>query len=203
MSMDDLYNNLKVYEPEVKGMSSSSSSTQNMDFVSSSNNHNSNTNGAVSTAKVVNAANGVSTTNTQVNAANIDNLSDAIIYDLEEMVLRWQMDMLTIKARRAPRNQDYKNKESTRRTVPVETSTSNLVYVDGLVPPPYTGNFMPPTPDLSFTGLDEFVNKPVVENKKSDEEVSKVDCNYHHKQFQKQRMVKPVWNNAQRVNHQN
>ncbi|GJY89252.1 putative ribonuclease H-like domain-containing protein [Tanacetum coccineum] len=42
------------------------------------------------------------------------------------------------------------------------------------VPPPYRGNFMPPTPDLSFTGLDEFVNKPVVENRKSDEEVSKV-----------------------------
>ncbi|GJW36575.1 ribonuclease H-like domain-containing protein [Tanacetum coccineum] len=42
------------------------------------------------------------------------------------------------------------------------------------VPPPYTGNFMPPTPDLSFTSLDEFVNKPVVENRKSDEEVSKV-----------------------------
>ncbi|GJW53924.1 putative reverse transcriptase domain-containing protein [Tanacetum coccineum] len=42
-----------------------------------------------------------------------------------------------------------------------------------LVPPPYTGNFMPPTPDLSFTSLDEFVNKPVVENRKSDEEVSK------------------------------
>ncbi|GJU83644.1 ribonuclease H-like domain-containing protein [Tanacetum coccineum] len=41
------------------------------------------------------------------------------------------------------------------------------------VPTPYTGNFMPPTPDLSFTGLDEFVNKPVVENRKSDEEVSK------------------------------
>ncbi|GJY31122.1 hypothetical protein Tco_0414617 [Tanacetum coccineum] len=42
------------------------------------------------------------------------------------------------------------------------------------VPPPYTGNFMPLTPDLSFTGLDEFVNKHVVENRKSDEEVSKV-----------------------------
>ncbi|GJY05500.1 hypothetical protein Tco_0371440 [Tanacetum coccineum] len=38
----------------------------------------------------------------------------------------------------------------------------------------FRGNFMPPTPDLSFTGLDEFVYKPVVENKKSDEEVSKV-----------------------------
>ncbi|GJV73047.1 hypothetical protein Tco_1493042 [Tanacetum coccineum] len=35
-------------------------------------------------------------------------------------------------------------------------------------------NFMPPTPDLSFTSLDEFVNKPVVENRKSNEEVSKV-----------------------------
>ncbi|GJW14132.1 hypothetical protein Tco_0018265 [Tanacetum coccineum] len=30
-----------------------------------------------------------------------------------------------------------------------------------------------------------------------------VDCNYHQKQFQNQRMVKPVWNNAQRVNYQN
>nr|GEV27416.1 uncharacterized mitochondrial protein AtMg00810-like [Tanacetum cinerariifolium] len=35
------------------------------------------------------------------------------------------------------------------------------------VPPPYTGNFMPPTPDLSFTGLDKFVNNPVVENCKA------------------------------------
>nr|GEY16471.1 ribonuclease H-like domain-containing protein [Tanacetum cinerariifolium] len=32
------------------------------------------------------------------------------------------------------------------------------------VPPPYTGNFMPPKPDLSFTGLDEFANKPIVKN---------------------------------------
>ncbi|GJU17439.1 hypothetical protein Tco_1145405 [Tanacetum coccineum] len=46
--------------------------------------------------------------------------------------------------------------------------------VENVVPLPYTGNFMPPTPDLPFTGLDDFVNKPVVENRKSDEEVSKV-----------------------------
>ncbi|GJV61580.1 ribonuclease H-like domain-containing protein [Tanacetum coccineum] len=73
------------------------------------------------------------------------------------------------------------------------------------VPPPYTGNFMPPTPDLSFIGLDEFINKPVVENFKamSSEEEPKVDCNYHQKQFRNQRMVKLVWNNAQRANHQN
>ncbi|GJX59521.1 hypothetical protein Tco_0290911 [Tanacetum coccineum] len=86
---------------------------------------------------------------------------------------------------------------------------------------------MPLTPDLSFTSLDEFVNKHVVENGKampseeepkivkknddapiieewvSDDEEEDVDCNYHQKQFQNQRMVKPVWNNAQRPNHQN
>ncbi|GJU20423.1 putative ribonuclease H-like domain-containing protein, partial [Tanacetum coccineum] len=35
------------------------------------------------------------------------------------------------------------------------------------VPPPYIGNFMPPTTDLSFTCLDEFVNEPVVEKCKA------------------------------------
>nr|GEU74493.1 retrovirus-related Pol polyprotein from transposon TNT 1-94 [Tanacetum cinerariifolium] len=35
------------------------------------------------------------------------------------------------------------------------------------IPPPYTENFMPPTHDLSFTGLDEFANKHVAENYKS------------------------------------
>ncbi|GJR36180.1 hypothetical protein Tco_1211864 [Tanacetum coccineum] len=74
MSMDDLYNNLKVYEPEVKGASSSSTSTQNMDFVSSNNSGRTN--------EAVNTAHGVSAISTQVSAANstnVDNLSDAVI----------------------------------------------------------------------------------------------------------------------------
>nr|GEV66212.1 hypothetical protein [Tanacetum cinerariifolium] len=82
MSMVDLYNNLKVYEPEVKGISSSSSSTHNMDFVSSLNNNTSSTNGAVNTAQAVNTSHRVSTASTQVNTSystNIDNLSDAVI----------------------------------------------------------------------------------------------------------------------------
>ncbi|GJY57829.1 hypothetical protein Tco_0457721 [Tanacetum coccineum] len=70
ISMDDLYNNLKVYQLEVKGISSSNSGTQNMAFVSSLNNN---------TNEVVITAHGVSTTSSQVNAANIDNLSNAII----------------------------------------------------------------------------------------------------------------------------
>nr|GEU80283.1 hypothetical protein [Tanacetum cinerariifolium] len=221
MSMDDLYNNLKVYEPEVKGMSSSSSSIQNMAFMSSSNNNTSSTNGAVNTAH------GVSTASTQ-------DLEQIYLDDMQEMDLRWQMAMLTMRAEReykAPRIQDNKHKESSRRCVLVETSAStDLVSCDGLggydwsdqaeEGPNYalmafsssssglevsndstcskssletvkllksqneqllkdlkkselmvlvykTGKFMSPTPDLSFTGLDEFVNKPVVENCKA------------------------------------
>ncbi|GJU62435.1 hypothetical protein Tco_1244270 [Tanacetum coccineum] len=73
--LDEKLSQEDVYEPEVKGMSSSSSSTQNMAFVSSSNNNTSSTN------EVVNAAHGVTTASTQVNTAystNIDNLSDAV-----------------------------------------------------------------------------------------------------------------------------
>nr|GEW78557.1 hypothetical protein [Tanacetum cinerariifolium] len=43
--------------------------------------------------------------------------------------------------------------------------------------PPYTENFMPPKPDLSYTGLDEFAVKLVVENKSSDEETKVVRKN--------------------------
>nr|GEW26369.1 ribonuclease H-like domain-containing protein [Tanacetum cinerariifolium] len=48
------------------------------------------------------------------------------------------------------------------------------------VTPPYTGNFIPPTPDLSFTGLDKFVNKHVMENCKamSSEEEPKIVRKY-------------------------
>ncbi|GJZ00297.1 hypothetical protein Tco_0517726 [Tanacetum coccineum] len=76
MSMGDVYNNLKVYELKVKGISSSSSSTQNMAFVSFSNNNTRSSN------EVVNAAHGVTTASTQVNivySINIDNFSDAVI----------------------------------------------------------------------------------------------------------------------------
>ncbi|GKB30051.1 ribonuclease H-like domain-containing protein, partial [Tanacetum coccineum] len=46
------------------------------------------------------------------------------------------------------------------------------------VPPPYTGNFMPPKPDLSFSGLEEFTSepiviKPIVENSEAKASIAK------------------------------
>ncbi|GKB27935.1 hypothetical protein Tco_0867336 [Tanacetum coccineum] len=133
-----------------------------MAFMSSSNNNNSSTNGAhYSTAQAVNTANGVSTANTQVNSSNIDNLSDVVICTFlasqpnnpqlnisRKLTINGKINVALIvqsgvlqlpkkghfaKECRALRNQDYKNKESTRRTVHVETSTSiALVSCDGL-----------------------------------------------------------------------
>nr|GEV96492.1 copia protein [Tanacetum cinerariifolium] len=56
----------------------------------------------------------------------------------------------------------------------VNNSKKGLGYENhNAVPPPYIGNFMHPTPDLSFTGLNEFDNKPVAENTKSSKEETK------------------------------
>ncbi|GJR31298.1 retrotransposon protein, putative, ty1-copia subclass [Tanacetum coccineum] len=79
MSMDDLYNNLKVYKPEVKGMYSSSSSTQNMAFIQPNN------------SKLAH-----------------EDLQQIHPDDLEEMDLRWQMAMLTMRARRFLKNTSRK-----------------------------------------------------------------------------------------------
>ncbi|GJV29260.1 ribonuclease H-like domain-containing protein [Tanacetum coccineum] len=185
LSLDDIFNNLKAYESEVKGTSSSTTNSHNVAFMSSSSTN--------STTRAVNTAQGVNTASTQGAAdssTTIENLSDAVIYsffasqpsipqldnedlqqinpdDLEEMDLRWNIAMLTMRARRflkntgrkldmankerigfdkskvecfnchkrghfarecrAPRNQDSRNKEPTRRTVPVEETTSNAL----------------------------------------------------------------------------
>ncbi|GJY99275.1 hypothetical protein Tco_0516705 [Tanacetum coccineum] len=118
ISLDDLYNNLKIYEPELAGSSSTIQNPQNVAFMSSnSTNSNNNTNEADNTSY------GVSAAYTQCNPTSGDNLSDAMICaflasqpnspqlaredleqidpdDLEEMDLQWEMAMLTIRARR-------------------------------------------------------------------------------------------------------
>ncbi|GJX28660.1 ribonuclease H-like domain-containing protein [Tanacetum coccineum] len=249
------------------------------------------------TNEAVNTTHGVSAASTQVsvtNSTHVDNLNDVKVLEITGRKLTvngnetFGFDKSKVKcynchkrrhfARecRAPRNQDYMNRESSKRSVPVNTTTSNaLVSCDGLggydwsdqakegpnyalmayssssfdsettnkdfkkselmviayktglesveekleiyklrkkleidqkekygiqfnvnkfenaskildklidsqivdnykkglgynaVPPPYTGIFMPPKPDLSFIGLKEFTNEPVVKNSKT------------------------------------
>ncbi|GJZ73805.1 ribonuclease H-like domain-containing protein [Tanacetum coccineum] len=128
LSMDDLYNNLKVYESEIKVQSSSSSNSQNVAFVSSKN--------TSSTNEAVNTAHEVSTASSQGQASSSTYIDTD---DLEEMDLKWQVAMLTMRrghfARecRAPRNQGNRNRDGPRRNAPVDTSTTNaLVVQDGI-----------------------------------------------------------------------
>ncbi|GJS68915.1 ribonuclease H-like domain-containing protein [Tanacetum coccineum] len=144
LSLDDLFNNLKAYESE--GATDSSTTVENL-----------------SDAVIY------SFFASQPSIPQLDNEDLQQIHpdDLEEMDLRWNIAMLTMRARRflkntgrkldmankerigfdkskvecfnchkrghfarecrAPMNQDSKNKEPTRRTVPVEETTSNAL----------------------------------------------------------------------------
>ncbi|GJZ05272.1 ribonuclease H-like domain-containing protein [Tanacetum coccineum] len=133
LSLDDLFNNLKAYETKVKGTSSSTTNSHNVAFLSSSSTN--------SATRAVNTTQGVNTASTQGAADSsiiVENLSDAVIYsffvsqpsipqlhnkdlqqihpdDLKEMDLRWNIAMLTMRARRFLKNTgkklDMANKE--------------------------------------------------------------------------------------------
>ncbi|GKB50851.1 putative ribonuclease H-like domain-containing protein, partial [Tanacetum coccineum] len=143
-SFDDLYNNFKIVEQEVKGTTSSSSSSQNMAFVSSP-----------SSTNEVNTAYEVSTANTQKTSRKITiNGSDTAGYDKfkVECFNYYKMGHFA-REYRGPRNQDSinKNQDSSRRTINVEeTSSKAIVAIDG------AGLFSPPKFDLSNSGLEEF-----------------------------------------------
>ncbi|GKD76297.1 hypothetical protein Tco_1334579, partial [Tanacetum coccineum] len=149
LSTDDLYNNLKVYEAEIKSQSSSSSNSQSVAFVSLDDT--SSTNEAVNTAHDVLAARSKGQTSSstydddvmfsffvnQSNSPQLDNedLEQIDTDDLEEMDLKWQVAMLTMRVKRghfarecrAPRNQGNRNGNAPRRIVPVETPANALV----------------------------------------------------------------------------
>nr|GEU83460.1 reverse transcriptase domain-containing protein [Tanacetum cinerariifolium] len=71
LSMDDLYNNLKVYVSEIKGQSSSSSNSKKVAFVSSDN--------TSSTNETVNTAHGVSAASSK-NQASTASYADNVIF---------------------------------------------------------------------------------------------------------------------------
>nr|GEY11175.1 hypothetical protein [Tanacetum cinerariifolium] len=104
LSMDDVYNNMKIYETEVKGSSSSIQNSQNVAFVSS------NSFGSTNQAYHSKFANTVSLSDdviysfftNQSNSLQLDNedLQQIDADDLEQMDLKWQMAILTMRPRR-------------------------------------------------------------------------------------------------------
>nr|GEV69264.1 ribonuclease H-like domain-containing protein [Tanacetum cinerariifolium] len=81
LDIDDLYNNLKVYEADIKGSSGSSLNSQNMAFISAE---------STSSTNELNAA--YSLDNKDLEQINQD--------DLEEMDLKWEVAMLSMRVKR-------------------------------------------------------------------------------------------------------
>nr|GEW00350.1 hypothetical protein [Tanacetum cinerariifolium] len=116
MSLDDMYNHLKVYEPEVQKKSESNS--QNMAFISSSNTNSGKD--EVHTASVPIAGTQVPTTSTDVAAASLshdivcayittqsngsqikyEDITQIDKDDIEEMNVKWNMALLSMRADR-------------------------------------------------------------------------------------------------------
>nr|GEW38567.1 hypothetical protein [Tanacetum cinerariifolium] len=88
-SLDDLFNSLKIYESEVKHSFSLGTESHNLAFVSST--------PTDSTNDLVSAAANVSAVGTKLSASTLPNIN---VDNLEEMDLKWQMAMLTMRARR-------------------------------------------------------------------------------------------------------
>ncbi|GKB19902.1 putative reverse transcriptase domain-containing protein [Tanacetum coccineum] len=109
LSLDDLFNNLKAYESEVNGISSSTTNSHNVAFLSSSS-----TNSATRAKEL-----GLTSPRWSVSTATRnEDLQQIHPDDLEEMDLRWNIAMLTMRARRFLKNTgrklDMANKERIR-----------------------------------------------------------------------------------------
>ncbi|GJV89415.1 hypothetical protein Tco_1533353 [Tanacetum coccineum] len=134
ISLDDLYNNLKIYEPELTGSSSTSQNLQNVAFVLS-NSTNSNCNNSINEAD--NITYGVSAAHTQCNPTSGENLR----YNVASFIVA------------SPAVESFVNSSEMLENQENNKSKSDKGY--HAVPPPYTWNFIPFKHDLTF--MDEIV----------------------------------------------
>ncbi|GJX45293.1 putative ribonuclease H-like domain-containing protein [Tanacetum coccineum] len=116
LGIDDLYNNLKLFEDDIKGSFGSSSNSHNVAFLSTEDTSNSNevnTANSVSTASCLNSQ-GQASSSSYIddlmfsffaNQSNSPQLDDEYLEqidhdDLEEMDLKWQVVMLSVRVKR-------------------------------------------------------------------------------------------------------
>ncbi|GJR02767.1 hypothetical protein Tco_0525751 [Tanacetum coccineum] len=168
IDIDDLYNNLRVYEDEMKRSSSSISTSQNLAFLSSENTSSTNEVSTASGDFEVSTAGGISQVSTTPCAHDVvcsffaqptispqlenEDFQQIDEDDLEELDLRWQGTLLG--------NADLERIKGEDLMVTISSDEENtpandrFSKADGYhaVPPPITGNFLTPRDDISFAG---------------------------------------------------
>nr|GEV00056.1 hypothetical protein [Tanacetum cinerariifolium] len=110
LNFDDLYNNLGVFQCDVKGTTASSSNTQNVAFLSADNTSSTNT---VSTAYSVSSLS-VSKSQPKRSSSYTDEINDD---DLEEIDLKWQVAMISMRIKKFHKRTGRKLQFDTKDTV--------------------------------------------------------------------------------------
>nr|GEV08397.1 hypothetical protein [Tanacetum cinerariifolium] len=276
LDIDDLYNNLKVHEADIKGSYRSSLNSQNVAFVFAE---------STSSTNELNAAYSVSTATShssqaQGSSSYVDELMFSFFAnqsntphqykedlekidqdDLEEMDLKWDcrsarnsgnMSRDAANAGYIGRNNEEevndfalmaftlnpssssssisKREKLSKANIEIieeemtetvfdnlssdeENSVANDMYKKGegyhAVPPPLTGNYMPPKPGLLETDSDDdsvITPEPIpakIDFVKADRMVKQSVLPTNVGKGTGHKESKPVWNNVQRINHQN
>ncbi|GJV42020.1 putative ribonuclease H-like domain-containing protein [Tanacetum coccineum] len=146
LSFDDLYNNLRVFESDVKGSTASSSSTQNVAFVSSESTSSTND---VSTAYGVSTSSGHNSQKegsssytdelkysffaNQSSGPQLDHedLEQVDEFDLEEMDLKWQVAMISMRLKKFYKNTGRKLYKRQWEETWKQEQPKALVTIDG------------------------------------------------------------------------
>nr|GEV00086.1 hypothetical protein [Tanacetum cinerariifolium] len=210
LDIDDLYNNLKVYKADIKGSFRLSSNSQNVAFVS-----------------------GVSTNSTnELNAAySVFTVTGHSSHAQEEEAIDFAPMAFTSNPSSSPSSNSKEEVTETvfdNRLSDKENSVANDRFKKGEgyheVPPPLTGNYMPPKPELSFARINDSIYKfkiseTVTSLAKDEKDAPKTSTAYVEKpkedRMDKKSMLptnvgkgtghresRPVWSNVQRTNLQ-
>ncbi|GJV72520.1 hypothetical protein Tco_1492515 [Tanacetum coccineum] len=129
MSINDLYNNFKIVKQDIKKYVGASSGAQNLAFMTAP---------SISGTNDVNTANPayeVSTVSLNINTACPQELEQIHKDDLEAMDLKWQLSLLSMRAKRAPRNKDgqFRYQDNARKQGNNEdTSSKAMLAIDGV-----------------------------------------------------------------------
>ncbi|GJU13743.1 putative ribonuclease H-like domain-containing protein, partial [Tanacetum coccineum] len=171
----------------VKGTSRSSTITSNVAFVFA----NSSTNGAINTAHGATTASTQATAVNLTTIDNLSDVVICAFFASQPNSLispRWSVIIAikgdTLQGSAGPQGTKKTGKGRSEKQEGLESVEARLIVykknesvykedikiVDkcktglgyNVVPPPYTGNFMRPKPDLSFSGLEEFTSEPIV-----------------------------------------
>ncbi|GJV97802.1 ribonuclease H-like domain-containing protein [Tanacetum coccineum] len=226
LSMDDLYNNLKIYETEVKGSSSSNQNSQNVAFVSSSNSSSSN------------QAYGSNTANTYSMSDVLYELRDNALTELRKKFEKAEKERDDLKLTTGVGFDsqvvdslvfDSQENDSESVTSIPDVATSEAKTSESKpksVGEPLIEDWISDSEDeneteskskqrkssfakVKFVKSNEHVKTPKesvkkVENDKQAKYPRKYSQSPRDYDFYEKKMVeKPVWNNARRVNHQN